>query len=132
MKPLLIIVDDDPDDVEFFQLAIKDVKADCDFKSFDNGSEFLEFMKTDPWRSKPVAAAMDINMPIISGIELLKRLKDDNLIDKISVYIMSTAYSNKYKEEALHLGAKCFYTKPVSSDDWEVIVNAIMEGVKQE
>ena len=58
----------------------------------------------------------DINMPEMSGLELLTALKGDRLLQEIPVIIISTEGSDERKKTALEMGAKEFIKKPFSPE----------------
>jgi len=73
-----------------------------------NGLEALETLKRE-WVDIIIS---DINMPEMNGMELLRRLKQDELYREIPVVMISTEGSNVRVEEAFALGARGFIKKP--------------------
>jgi CheY-like chemotaxis protein len=130
MIPLVIIVDDDPDDIEFFSMGLKDGNFECSFRSFTNGNDFIEFVNQQKDKKLPMAVAIDINMPVISGIELLNKLNEYHLLEIIPVFIISTASAKSHEKECLKLGAKRYYTKPVCKNDWKNIAGEILHSIR--
>lgn len=59
----------------------------------------------------------DINMPVMNGFELLKRMKDDDSMKHIPVVIISTEVRDEKIEEILGLGAAGYITKPFKPED---------------
>ncbi len=59
----------------------------------------------------------DINMPVMDGFELLKRIKGDDSLKNIPVVIISTEVRDKKIEEILSLGAAGYITKPFKPED---------------
>src|SRR4051812_3105054 len=99
MKPIIIVVDDDPDDIEFFSSALNEMKADCDFKYFLNGIDFLQFFEKNINHNQPVAVAVDINMPMISGTELLQMLNTKKINRHIPIYVVTTADRQQHEKQ---------------------------------
>ncbi len=75
--------------------------------------------------SKPVGILLDLGLPRMSGMEMLRRLKSDEVTAQIPVYIMSGAADSG---EAKVLGAKGFLRKPVTRDAIYTVIRAMIEG----
>lgn len=78
-----------------------------------NGREAMETL-ADEWVDVIIS---DINMPEVSGIELLNRLQQNHLYKEIPVIIISTEGSNERMQEALAGGARGFIKKPFLPED---------------
>jgi two-component system chemotaxis response regulator CheY len=74
----------------------------------DNGRRALEVLN-DNWVD---AVILDINMPEMNGLELLKRMSEDPLMKNIPVVMMTTEASEAHMKTAFKLGAKGFIRKP--------------------
>ena len=92
-----------------------------------NGKEALEVLAED-WVDVIVS---DINMPEMSGFELLAELKKDNLLKEIPVIVITTESSEKRMENAFELGAKGFIKKPFSPEEVKKILYEVI-GVSDE
>jgi Chemotaxis response regulator containing a CheY-like receiver domain and a methylesterase domain len=127
MKKNILIIDDSA----LMRRVLSDIiNLDNRFQAVDtavNGVEGLQILQT---RAKEYdAVLLDINMPRMSGIELLDKLKEHNI--KIKVIIVSTIAKKEAKEtiKALELGAFDFITKPDNLMDFKtnVFSNRLLE-----
>lgn len=113
MKNILII-----DDSALMRRVLSDIiKSDERFKVIDYANNGLSGLKILQTKVKEIdAVLLDINMPIMNGLELLAELKKQNI--KVKVIIVSTIAVKEAKEVilALELGAFDFVTKPESYD----------------
>lgn len=76
-----------------------------------NGSEALDFIAV-----RPVDVILaDIRMPVLSGIELVKRLRERN--DPVRVILLSGYREFEYAQKALQYGVSCYLVKPTAYDD---------------
>jgi two-component system chemotaxis response regulator CheY len=74
----------------------------------DNGRKALEVLNNN-WVD---AVILDINMPEMNGLELLRRMSGDPLMKNIPVVMMTTEASEAHMKTAFELGAKGFIRKP--------------------
>ena len=111
MTKHILLIDDDPDDVEIFSDALKDLNFGTILNHFSNGIKAVESL-ADKSTSAPNIIFLDINMPNITGWECLRELKKLAHLEQIPIVMCTT--SNLWKEEitANDLGASAFLTKP--------------------
>ena len=92
-------------------ITISGFKMDQCYEA-ENGKQALEIL-SKVWVDIILS---DINMPEMSGLELLTALKGDRLLQEIPVIIISTEGSDERKKTALEMGAKEFIKKPFSPE----------------
>ncbi len=107
----IILADDDPDDRSFFEEAIKQLDFDSKVVTVENGKELLDYLESEE-TDIPHIVFLDLNMPILNGLETLKRLKQQQKYNNIAVAIYSTSSANKDIENTLANGANCYIVKP--------------------
>lgn len=109
-----VLVVDDETDVQtlFMQRFRKEIKSkEMEFTFAFSGEEALEYMKS--YENEAVLILSDINMPGMSGLELLKHIKQ-KYEKPPPVVMMITAYGDEENyREAMKLGADDFLTKPL-------------------
>lgn len=127
--PKIILVDDDEDDRDLFAEAFQSLNLKADFVAFKNGHELLDYIQEiDQLISTHVF--LDLNMPIISGMTVLKQLRKILKIDAIFVTIYSTSSSQKDVENAYKYGANGYLRKPSCFQELcELIHKAIHSSV---
>ncbi|MFA6507690.1 MAG: response regulator [Treponemataceae bacterium] len=79
----------------------------------ENGKHALELLPTQ----KIDAIILDINMPIMSGIEFLQAIKKLPAYSKLPIVVLTTQGEEALKEQALGLGANAFMIKPFQKED---------------
>ena len=112
----IFLIDDDEDDLDLFAEALETLKLPIEYKGFKNGEEFLNYVQNID-TSKRVKVFLDLNMPIISGVEVLKKVKSDSITGNIWITIYSTSASPKDLEETFTFGANSYLQKPTSFED---------------
>ena len=112
----VLLADDDQDDRELFSEALASLDSNIAYEGVEDGKEALEKLQTKATR--PSIIFLDINMPVMSGWDVLKQLKSNEQYGDIPVIVYSTSSGLREKKTAFDLGALCFVTKP---DDIKLI-----------
>jgi len=107
---LLLYIDDDPEDMEFFREALKTVDPSCICIGARNGAEGLQLLT----KITPDMIFLDINMPVMDGKETLKSIQVDSRLNKLPVFMLSTTSNPREREVFRKLGAKACLIKPSS------------------
>jgi CheY-like chemotaxis protein len=88
---LILNVDDDPDDREFFSDAIKVLDPEFPCVLFENGVELLSFLEKS--KTRPDYIFIDINMPKMNGYECAQEIKLNYLSGETQIVMYSTAFN---------------------------------------
>ena len=118
-----LLVDDDTDDSFLFGEALRETGPNIKFKVASSGHEALGML--DEGKPLPDVIFLDLNMPIMSGKELLGSLKFNSRLQHIPVIIYTTSSHSKDIEETLQMGAVCFITTPSNVADIRAIITAV-------
>jgi CheY-like chemotaxis protein len=105
-----LLADDDPDDSDLFNEALKGIDSSIEFNYASNGKELIEKLQLDSL--SPQVIFLDINMPEMNGWECLESLKKEEQLKDIPVIMYSTSSSDIYVKRAIKSGALAFYEKP--------------------
>jgi CheY-like chemotaxis protein len=110
-KPILV-VDDDLVDAMTIRRAFKDIDMQNQLILTGNGEEALLFLR-DNDNEKPSLIILDLNMPKMSGLELLQILKRDEFLKQIPVIILTTSRDEQDKIYSFSLSVAGYFVKPV-------------------
>jgi CheY-like chemotaxis protein len=126
MNPLILVVDDEPDvEVLFRQHFRRDLRADRFTMEFAQSAPMALQRISDERDRSLILILSDINMPGMSGLELLPKAKATRPDVPI---IMITAYGDvETKRKALENGAEALLTKPI---DFRILRNEIETRVE--
>lgn len=107
---IFLLADDDIDDREMFCSALNTIDSNIACHTVTDGREALESLHNMP--QKPQLIFLDINMPVMSGWQCLKAIKEDSRYHSIPVVVISTSSNRREIDIARDLGAVCYFTKP--------------------
>jgi len=112
MNQSIMIVDDEPLNVMTFRQHLKQ-EGYTEFITSSNSSEALGLVRND----KPDIVLLDINMPEISGLDILRVMGLDPALQHIPVLVLTAATDPKVRKKALDLGASDFLSKPIDPNE---------------
>src|SRR5512146_1640558 len=122
-KPILL-VEDDQVDVMTVMRALKETKVANPVVNLENGEEALKYLR-DPERDKPCIILLDLNMPIMNGIEFLQVMKHEPLLRRIPVVVLTTSEEQQDKINSFDLGVAGYMAKPVDYRQFVEVMRTI-------
>ncbi len=123
---VVLCIDDDPDDTDFFCEALKVVSPDALCLTANDGLTALKLLRSEPG---PDIIFLDINMPRMSGRELLVQIKKNYKWSQIPIIIYSTAIIPRDEDDYKKLGAHDVVKKHVKLDDLCNALKVILKKV---
>ena len=121
----LYLVDDDAEDAELFTEAVNSIDSTIEVHWFDNVLVALDSLLNE--NTKPDAIFLDLNIPRVSGKELLKMLRDNATTETIPVVIYSTSISPKDIDDTTPFQVASYLQKPES---FSVLCTRLSEVLK--
>lgn len=122
---LITLADDDEDDRLFFTDAFDELKINTVVNTVNNGRELIQFLD-QPESVLPNIIFLDLNMPILNGIECLKEIKKNDKYKDIAIAIYSTSSSEEDVENTFVLGANIYIKKPSNFNDLKKILSDVV------
>jgi CheY-like chemotaxis protein len=110
-KPILL-VEDDHVDVMTILRALKEIHVCNPVVNMENGEAALEHLRA-PGVERPCIILLDLNMPIMNGIEFLHMVKADPELRRIPVIVLTTSEEQQDKVNSFNLGVAGYMAKPV-------------------
>jgi DNA-binding response OmpR family regulator len=117
-KPKVLIVDDEPNNVDFLEQALED--SGYQLITATNGQEALDKIQSE----QPDLILLDLMMPILDGFAVLAEVKADQVLRDIPVIIISAEHDSKSVVKGIKQGAEDYLTKPVNAD---ILVKKVKE-----
>lgn len=122
----ILLVEDDHIDTRILEWTFKKNNIPNRLDIADNGKKALEYLN-DPEKEKPCLILLDLNMPVMNGIEFLKNVKKDDLLKRIPVVVLTTSDYERDKRDSYDLGAAGYILKPIDTQKFVEIVKAIYQ-----
>ncbi len=114
-KGPVILVDDDPVFHDIFGVFYQIYQLPNELISLKSGHECIDFLKSYNQDNIPAIILMDINMPGITGIETVKRIREiDDFVETPIVTMLTSSTDNEDVRSSLDAGANHYIAKPSS------------------
>jgi two-component system response regulator len=126
----ILLVEDNPQDLELALRALRKVNLANRIQVMRDGSEALDFIFAEGLHasrsitSNPKVIVMDLKMPKVDGLEVLRRIKADPRTRVIPVVVLTSSREQRDVSECYRLGANSYLVKPV---DFEHFVAAVQQ-----
>lgn len=108
MTKSVLLIDDDTDEHDLFIQQLSEFNKNIQVISAYNGPQAFKILD----KTLPGYIFLDINMPIMNGLQVLEKLKGHDELKQIPVYMYSTSDGYHSKKPALTLGAVGYFRKP--------------------
>lgn len=120
----ILLVEDDQVDAMTVRRALKELHVTNRLEHVENGEEALAYLG-DSGRECPCLILLDINMPVMNGIEFLQAVKVVPELKRIPVVVLTTSDEQKDKVETFDLGVAGYMRKPVDYRQFVEIIRTI-------
>jgi len=126
-RPIFILlIDDDPEDLEIYTHLFEVIDPGIVTRSFLDPREALTFFAQSP--QLPNLTILDFNMPKMTGLEFLKRVRGNPALAALPVTVVTTSCNPRDEAELLLLGVAC-YTKPAGMWDFKALLEKLIMNV---
>lgn len=122
-KPLLL-VEDDQVDVMTIKRALKEIHVVNPVAHVENGEDGIAYLR-DETKEKPCLILLDLNMPVMNGIEFLQVVKQDEHLRRIPVIVLTTSEEQQDKMNSFNLGVAGYMAKPVDYRQFVEVMRSI-------
>ena len=129
----ILLVEDGPDDVTLFVSIFEKTGLSARLCAVPDGAEALEFIfatgrhASRSLANKPKLIVLDLKLPKVSGLEVLRRLKATPDTKSIPVVVLSSSQEERDLIESYALGANSYVVKPMDFDQFTASVQALTQ-----
>jgi len=122
---VILIVEDDEGHTSLIVKNLKRAGINNKMISFKDGQEIIDFLFSRKRNNYSYLILLDIRMPKIDGLEVLKKIKNNNILKKIPVIIITTT-DNPTEINACHeLGCNSYIKKPIDYNMFVDVINKL-------
>jgi len=126
----ILLVDDSENDVKLIKAALEEAHFGNEIIVAEDGEEALDFLYkrgkfAENNSGDPIFILLDIKMPMMDGIEVLKIIRADSALNKIPIIMLTSSRDSNDLKECYDNGANSFVVKPVNIQDFIGIVKEL-------
>ncbi len=117
----IVMVEDDDGHARLIEKNIRRAGVTNDIKHFTDGTSALSYLfdaPDGPGRNGPALVLLDLNLPDMSGLDILVRMKGDATLKRTPVVVLTTTDDKVEIQRCYDLGANVYITKPVNYDSF--------------
>jgi CheY-like chemotaxis protein len=122
-KPILLVEDDEVD-IMTIRRALKEIHVGNPVVSQENGESALEWLR-DPAHDRPCIILLDLNMPVMNGIEFLQVVKNDEDLRRLPVIVLTTSEEQQDKVNSFNFSVAGYMAKPVDYRQFVEVMRSI-------
>src|SRR5262245_24053393 len=113
-EPDILLVEDNPNDAELTQRALRKTEIAARVLVARDGAEAIDRILTEGLR--PRVVFLDLKLPKIDGMEVLRRIREDERTRQIPVVVLTSSQEERDITESYKLGVKRYVVKHVEFD----------------
>lgn len=129
-RPRILLVEDNPDDVELTSIAMSEAGIVCDLESVEDGADAIELLRAtlEPGGpERPHLVLLDLNLPKVDGRDVLRFIKSEEQLRTIPVLVLTTSGDDHDIRFAYRNFASAFLVKPIDYDEFVSMFRAIAD-----
>jgi DNA-binding response OmpR family regulator len=132
--PIVLLVEDDPDHELLVEFALRRASLGIRIRAVPNGAAAIQYLSCEPpfndREAYPIPALiiLDLNLPIVSGFEVLEWLQSREDLWEVPVVVFSASDDPEDSKRAFSLGARAYRVK---SEDFDVLADPVREILKK-
>lgn len=123
----ILLVEDSPNDIELTLEALSEHNLANEVEVAKDGQEALDYLYHEGQFSgringNPAVILLDLKLPKINGIEVLKKIRADEKLKLIPVVVLTSSHEERDRIESYNLGVNAYVVKPV---DFHAFIDAV-------
>jgi len=127
----ILLIEDNPNDAEMTIRALKKSKVSNHIQHISNGALALDYLfgtgeyATRDTNNKPRVILLDLKMPLVDGMEVLVKIKENDETKNIPIVILTSSNEHPDIEKCYKLGANSYIVKPVEFESFMHVVKEL-------
>jgi CheY-like chemotaxis protein len=120
----IVMIEDDEGHARLIEKNIIRAGVTNPIVHFPNGGTAMHYLEQNGHSARSLLVLLDLNLPDMTGIDILQKLKADDKLKRAPVIVLTTTDDKREIERCYELGANVYITKPV---EYEHFANAIRQ-----
>ncbi|WP_296709543.1 response regulator [Rhodoblastus sp.] len=126
----IVMIEDDAGHARLIEKNIRRAAVCNEIVGFNNGAEALEYLQPNgtephPAAHRPLLILLDLNLPDMSGLDILARLKGNEHTRRFPIIVLTTTDDSREIEKCYDLGANAYITKPLDYDNFSTAIRQL-------
>ena len=123
----ILLVEDNPDDAELTLRALRRAISTDRVVHLDDGAKAIDYLlgRPDDTAPAPKFVLLDLKLPKVDGLEVLRRIKSDRRTSAIPVVVLSSSKEDRDLAESYRLGVNSYIVKPVGFDQYISLIGDV-------
>ncbi len=126
----ILLIEDDPGHARLIEKNVRRAGVNNAITPFTDGTAAMEHLfGTSPGGGRrvqlPVLVLLDLNLPDMSGTDILARIKSDELLRRVPVIVLTTTDDKLEIQRCYDLGCNVYITKPVEYESFAVAIRQL-------
>lgn len=127
--PVVLVVDDDPDDADLLRMAFRRHEAHAVLVVADDGEEALDYLhqaSERPESARHAVVLLDLKLRRVGGLDVLRRIRESPAISHLPVVLMTSSAERRDIADGYRAGANGYVRKPDSFEELEQAIAAVV------
>ncbi|MDX2218625.1 MAG: response regulator [Burkholderiales bacterium] len=121
----ILLVEDNPNDADLAKMAISRTPFTGLVTHLEDGVAAVEYL-TRPDAQLPLVVLLDLKLPRLNGLEVLKQVKNHPGCANVPVVMLTSSRELADIEESYRLGVNSYVVKPVNFDDYQRVIRELI------
>ena len=114
----IFVAEDNPNDVALTIRALKKCQIQNRLVVASDGKEAITYLFSPEMREKPAVVILDLKLPLIDGLEVLRQIRANENTRHLPVIILSASIDENDRQKSIRMGANDFQCKPINFDEF--------------
>jgi len=126
-RPTILLVEDSPDDVELAEYALARCRAANQVIVANSGERALDYLqeKSAEKEGLPALVLLDVQLPGISGLEVLRRIRQSPTLRRLQVVALTTSDDDRDIVASYDLGVNSYIRKPLDLAEFTAVIDQV-------
>ena len=126
----ILLIEDDPGHARLIEKNVRRAGVNNEIMPFADGTSVLQYLFGTDSNGKrivqrPILVLLDLNLPDMSGIDVLTRIKSDEMLRRAPVIVLTTTDDKVEIQRCYDLGCNVYITKPVEYESFAVAIRQL-------